>query len=186
MSRRAIIAVKLGAHLLCLAPLIWLGRLCTSPAIALKPDPVKFIIHFTGDWAIYMLLASLFMLFAGTARASWLIRFHRLCGLYAFFWATLHLMTYVCIYSGYDFVGAFAAFHTGHAGALFTEWSTVFPGILHDLSKRPFIDVGLLAWVILLVWAVTSPGFVQHALHGKKKAHLHRVIYAGDSCKAER
>jgi methionine sulfoxide reductase heme-binding subunit len=56
MSRRIIIARTVGVHLLCLAPLIWLVRFCTSARVFLNADPVKFIIHFTGDWAIYLLL----------------------------------------------------------------------------------------------------------------------------------
>ncbi|MFL6448304.1 MAG: sulfoxide reductase heme-binding subunit YedZ [Bryobacteraceae bacterium] len=180
MSRRTILALKLGLHLICLAPLIWLGRLCASPAIALKADPVKFIIHFTGDSAIYILLAWISISIAGklTARASWLIQFHRLIASYAFFWATLHLLMYVCIYSGYDFVAAIAAFHTGHSRALVTEWNKVSPGVFEDFRKRPFIDVGLLAWVILPVGAIIPQSLIQQAPNTKKSRPLHWLIYA--------
>jgi sulfoxide reductase heme-binding subunit YedZ len=180
MSRRVLIAVMAAVHLLCLAPVIWLVRFCTSAGIFLNPNPVKFIIHFTGDWAIYMLLASVALSLLGrlTARAPWVIQFYPLPGLYAFFWATLHAVIYFCIYSGYDFIGAFAGFHTGHPGALADEWSAVFPGVFEDFRKRPFIDVGLFAWVILLAGALTSPGFLRRALHIKKWQPLYRLTYA--------
>ena len=59
MSKRAIIILKTFTHILCLVPLVYLLRFYQSGALALNPDPVAYITHFTGDWAIWMLLASL-------------------------------------------------------------------------------------------------------------------------------
>jgi methionine sulfoxide reductase heme-binding subunit len=179
MSRRVIIALTPGVHLLCLTPLIWLVRFCTSAHVFLNPDPVKFIIHFTGNWAIYLLLMSLFLLLLGkiTTRAPRLIRFHRLTGSYAFFYATLHLLMYFLIYSGYDFVAVFAGFHTGHPGVLVAELKAVLPAVFEDFRKRQFLAVGVVAWALLLVSPVSSQRFLQHASDGKTWQHLYGFIY---------
>src|SRR3954454_18552267 len=109
MSRRLMLALKVAVHLLCLVPLIWLVRFCTSARLFLNADPVKFITHFSGDWAIYILIASIAMSLCSNipAAASWLIELHRLTGLYAFFYATLHCAIYLFVYSGYDLIGTF-------------------------------------------------------------------------------
>src|SRR3954447_3588066 len=180
MSRRVIIALTVAVHLLCLAPVIWLVRFCTSARLFLNADPVNLITHFTGDWAIYILLASLAisLLCKLDASASWLIQFHRLTRLYAFFYATLHLAIYLFIYSGYDLVTALAGFRISRPGPLLAQWNVVSPVVFNDLRKRPFIDVGLFGWVILLIAAAISQGFNRRALGGRKWQHVHRLIYA--------
>lgn len=179
MSRRVTIVLELGAHLLCLAPLIWLVRFCTSARVLLNADPVKFIIRFTGDWALYLIVVSLLLLLLGrVAKKSFgLIRLCRLTGLYAFFYATLHLLIYVLIYSGYDFIAASAGFYTGHPGVLLTEWNEVFPGIIDDFRKRRFLVAGLCAWALLLAWSVLCRVRVQHVLNGRRRRHLYRFVY---------
>src|SRR5947199_6619227 len=155
MSRCLMLSLKLAVHLLCLAPLIWLVHFCTSARLFLNADPVKFITHFTGDWAIYILLASSAVSLFGNlaARASWLMQFHRVTVLYAFLYAALHFAIYLFVYSGYDLVGTFVHFHVGQMGTLLVEWNAVSPGLFEDLRKRPFIDVGMFSWVILLIAA---------------------------------
>jgi methionine sulfoxide reductase heme-binding subunit len=106
------------------------------------------------------------------ARASLLIQFHRLTGLYTFFFATLHLLIYSFIYSGYDFIAVFAGFHTGHPGVLLAEWNAVVPGIFGDFRKRPFLDVGFFAWALLLLSALTTGGLLPQTLDGKKRRYL--------------
>ena len=61
MSKRAIILLKTLLHLLCLAPFASLLHLFTSGALANYPDPINFITHFTGDWTLNLLFASLAM-----------------------------------------------------------------------------------------------------------------------------
>jgi sulfoxide reductase heme-binding subunit YedZ len=179
MSKRAIIALKVLTHLLCLAPIAWLLHFYTSGALALNADPVNYITHFTGDWAIYLLLASLAItpIRRLSPKIAFLIRFRRLLGLYAFFYATLHLSTYIFLFSGYDITAAFAGIRAGHPGELITLWKQVWPGILDDLRKRRFIQVGLFAWTILFALAVTSPAFIMRAMGGKNWQRLHRLIY---------
>jgi methionine sulfoxide reductase heme-binding subunit len=179
MSKRAIIALKLLIHLLCLAPIAWLLHFYTSGALALNADPVNFITHFTGDWTIYLLLSSLAItpIRRLSPKIAFLIRFRRLLGLYAFFYATLHLSTYVFLFSGYDITAAFAGIRAGHPGELITLWKQVWPTILDDLHKRRFIQVGLFAWTILFALAVTSPAFIMRAMGGKNWQRLHRLVY---------
>ena len=104
MPSRAVPYVKVAVHLLCLSPLIYLFWAYRSAALAAQSDPVNYITHFTGNWALWILLADLAItpvrrLWAGL---NWLVRCRRLVGLYAFFYATLHLATYVFLFSGYD------------------------------------------------------------------------------------
>src|SRR5215469_10744012 len=184
MSKRAIILLKTLAHLLCLAPFISLVRFYQSGALALNPDPVAYITHFTGDWAIWMLLSSLAItpLRRLSTRISWLIRFRRLLGLYAFFYASLHLATYVFLFSGYDLPTVLAGVRDGHPGIIVTEWKQIWPTIWDDVRKRRFIQVGFTAWVILLALAATSPAFIMRAMGGKVWQRLHRLIYLAGVC----
>jgi sulfoxide reductase heme-binding subunit YedZ len=179
MSKRAIIALKVLIHLLCFAPLAWLLHFYTSGGLALNADPVNYITHFTGDWTIYLLLSSLAItpIRRLSTKIAFLIRFRRLLGLYAFFYATLHLATYIFLFSGYDITAAFAGIRTGHPGELVTLWKQVWPGILDDLRKRRFIQVGLFAWFILFLLACTSPAFIMRAMGGKNWQRLHRLVY---------
>ncbi|HEY2040938.1 MAG TPA: protein-methionine-sulfoxide reductase heme-binding subunit MsrQ [Edaphobacter sp.] len=180
MSKRVILILKAIAHLLCIAPFFWLLRFYTSGALALDPDPVAYITHFTGDWALWMLLASLSItpLRRLSPRISWLIRFRRLIGLYAFFYASLHLATYIFLFSGYDLPTVLAGISSGHPGIAFDEWKMVWPHIWDDVLKRRFIQVGFTAWLILLALAATSPAFIMRAMGGKNWQRLHRLVYA--------
>jgi sulfoxide reductase heme-binding subunit YedZ len=179
MSKRNILMLKALVHLLCLAPFAWLIHFYTSGALALNPDPVAYITHFTGDWALWMLLASLAItpLRRLSARINWLIRFRRLIGLYAFFYASLHLATYVFLFSGYDLPSVVASIRQGHPDAILDEWKVVWPTIWDDVRKRRFIQVGFLAWLILLALAVTSPAFIMRSMGGKNWQRLHRLVY---------
>lgn len=179
MSKRSIIILKTLAHLLCLAPFAWLIRFYTSGALALDPDPVAYITHFTGNWALWILLASLAIapLRRLSLRINWLIRFRRLIGLYAFFYASLHLATYIFLLSGYDLPSVLTSIRQGHPGAIIDEWKVVWPTIWDDVRKRRFIQVGFLAWLILLALAATSPAAIMRAIGGKNWQMLHRLVY---------
>jgi sulfoxide reductase heme-binding subunit YedZ len=167
MSKRSIIALKVLLHLLCLAPFAYLLQIYRNGALALNPDPVNYITHFTGDWTLYILLATLAItpLRRLSPRISFLVRFRRLIGLYVF------------LFSGYDVATVLTGVRTGHPGEIFTQWKVIWPGIVDDLLKRRFIQVGLLAWVILFLLAATSPAFIMRAMGGKNWQRLHRLIY---------
>jgi sulfoxide reductase heme-binding subunit YedZ len=177
MSKRSIILLKTALHLLCLVPFVVL--LLRFRHDNLGVDPVSTITHFTGDWALYILLASLAItpIRRISPKIAFLIRFRRLVGLYAFFYATLHLLTYAFLFSGYDLPTAWAGFQAGHPGEVVHQWKLVWPTIWDDVRKRRFIQVGFAAWVILLALAATSPGFVMRAMGGKSWQRLHRLVY---------
>ena len=184
MPKRAIIVLKALLHLLCLVPFLWLVHLFTSPALANYADPINYITHFTGDWTLYLLFASLAItpIRRLSPRIAWLIRFRRLLGLYAFFYATLHLATYIFLFSGYDITTALAGLRAGHPGELVTQWKLIWPHMVDDAVKRRFIQVGLLAWTILLALALTSPAFIMRAMGGKNWQRLHRLVYVAAIC----
>jgi sulfoxide reductase heme-binding subunit YedZ len=179
MPKSAIIAIKTLLHLLCLAPFAWLLHLFTSSALANYADPINYITHFTGDWTLNLLFATLAItpIRRLSPTLAFLIRFRRLLGLYAFFYATLHLSTYIFLFSGYDITAALAGLRTGHPGELVTQWKIIWPRMVDDALKRRFIQVGLFAWFLLLALAVTSPTFVLRAIGGKNWQRLHRLIY---------
>ena len=179
MSKRAIIILKTLLHLLCLAPFAWLLHLFTSGALGLYPDPVNYITHFTGDWTLNLLFLTLAItpIRRLSPTLASLIRFRRMLGLYAFFYATLHLSTYIFLFSGYDITTALAGLRAGHPGELVTQWKIIWPRMVDDALKRRFIQVGLFAWTLLLALAVTSPTFVLRAMGGKNWQRLHRLIY---------
>jgi methionine sulfoxide reductase heme-binding subunit len=179
MSKRTLIVLKAVVHLLCLAPVAWLWHFYTSGALALNADPVNYITHFTGNSALYLLLTDLAItpLRRLSPTISWLIRFRRLIGLYAFFYATLHLSTYIFLFSGYDLPAVLSAIKAGHPSAILAEWRQIWPTVKDDILKRRFIQVGFFAWLILLSLACTSPAFIMRAMGGKKWQRLHRLIY---------
>jgi sulfoxide reductase heme-binding subunit YedZ len=179
MSKRTIIILKILAHLLCLAPLAWLIHLFTSGRLETYADPVNYITHYTGDWTIYILLASLSItpIRRLSPSIAFLIRFRRLIGLYAFFYATLHLAIFVFLFSGYNIEAAFTGLRAGHPGELVTQFRSILPGMVHDVFNRRFIQVGLLAWALLLALACTSPAFIMRAMGGKNWQRLHRLVY---------
>jgi sulfoxide reductase heme-binding subunit YedZ len=84
---------------------------------------------------------------------GWLIRFRRMLGLYAFFYATVHLAVYLKLYAN-------------------LEW----PTIENDLTKRRYIIVGFAAWLLLLPLALTSTKWSIRKL-GKRWQTLHWLVY---------
>ncbi len=179
MSKLSIVILKALTHLLCLLPFFWLLHFYTSGALALNPDPVNYITHFTGDWTVYTLLTCLAItpIRRLSPKISWLIRFRRLIGLYAFFYATLHLSTYIFLFSGYDLPTVLTGIRAGHFSIAIDEWKQIWPTIWDDIRKRRFIQVGFFAWLILLSLAVTSPAFILRAMGGKNWQRLHSLIY---------
>lgn len=156
---RGIVAAKALVHMLAVAPAAWLGwriaEVWRSGSDALGADPVAAIEHETGLWALRLLLVTLAItpLRRITGQAS-LLRFRRMLGLYAFFYACLHLAAYVVLDLG------------GY-------WAQLF----EDIAKRPFITVGFLAWLLLVPLAITSTRGWMRRL-GRRWGQLHRAVYA--------
>jgi len=170
--------LKVVVFLISLVP--FAGMVWSFQTGNLGADPVQRLTHWTGDWTIYMLLASLVItpLRRLSPRIAWLIRFRRMLGLFAFFYATLHLLTYVLLFSGFDLPGAMDAVQHGQFHVLREDWAAVWPTMMEDVAKRRFIQVGLLSYVILLALAVTSPTWVLRKMGGKPWQTLHRTVYA--------
>ncbi len=179
MPSRAIPYVKIVVHCLLLLPAAYLLLAYRSGALANESDPVNYITHFTGNWALWILLGDLAITPVRRISSSlgFLVRFRRMAGLYAFFYASLHLLTYVFLFSGYDVPTALAGLQAGHWGEPWRQLKVVWPSMLDDLKKRPFIQVGLAAWVILLLLAASSPQRVLRWMGGKNWQRLHRLIY---------
>jgi len=120
----------------------------------LGPEPVKEITHFTGEWTLIFICLTLSMspLKRFTNFAFW-IKIRRMLGLFVFFYATLHLLTYLVIDYRLD-------------------WNQ----ILDDVIKKKYIFVGFAAWLLLIPLVLTSTQKMIIALkHNWKK--LHRLIY---------
>lgn len=160
MNRRWILALKVCAHIACLAPVGWLlWRLwlsVSSDPSALGPDPTHTVTFFTGRGTLRLLVISLAITPVRRLipKLNWLIRFRRMLGLYAFFYGCLHLMTYLWLYAGFS-------------------WSA----IVDDISQRRFIVAGVAAWLTLLPLALTSTTWSIRKLGGKTWNRLHRLAY---------
>ena len=179
MPSRTIPYLKTFAHLLLFLPVVYLLHLYRSGVLANLSDPVNYITHYTGNWALWILLADLAI--TPVRRISpalaFLVRFRRLVGLWAFVYATLHLLTYVFLFSGYDVSTALAGLRGGRLAEPWRQLKLIWPTMLDDVEKRRFIQVGLVSWVLLLALAVSSPQRVLRAMGGKNWQRLHRLIY---------
>jgi len=120
----------------------------------LGPEPVKEITHFTGEWTLIFICLTLSMspLKKLTNSIIW-INLRRMLGLFVFFYATLHLLTYIGLDYRFD-------------------WSP----ILDDVLKKKYIFIGFAAWLLLLPLAITSSQRMVLLLK-KNWKRLHRLIY---------
>ena len=137
-----------------LSPLLWLASRALRGTLG--PDPVAEVLNRLGLYAICLLFCSLactpLQILLGW---SWPLRVRRMLGLFAFFYACLHLSTYVVVDQGLD-----------------------LRGIGKDIAKRRFVTVGFAAWCALLPLAITSTqGWVRRLGFRRWKA-LHRLAYA--------
>ena len=145
--------LKPALFVLCLAPaltLVWNGL-----HQSLGPNPVETITHTTGNWTLRLLLITL----AVTPLRKILqwpeaIRFRRMLGLFAFFYGTMHLLTY-----------------------LWLDQSFSVPAMMKDVVKRPFITAGMTGFLSMLPLAVTSTAGWIRRLGGRNWQRLHRLIY---------
>ena len=153
---RSEILVRYGkplGFLLCLVPLGFL--ISRGASGALGPNPVEAITHFTGDWTLRLLLVTLAVTpLRRLTGQAWLVRFRRMLGLFAFFYAVLHFTTYLWLDRFFD-LGTIA----------------------EDVLKRPYITVGFAAFVLMVPLAITSTQDWIRRL-GRRWKRLHRAIYA--------
>jgi sulfoxide reductase heme-binding subunit YedZ len=146
-------AVKIVVFVACLLPLAWLAW--GAVAGRLGANPIEKITRETGTWALRFVCATLAV--TPVRRLSgWngVIRFRRMLGLFAFFYACLHLTNFVVI---------------DHFFAL--------DEIAKEVVKRPYITLGFAAFVLLLPLAVTSTAGWVRRLGGRRWQQLHRLVY---------
>jgi sulfoxide reductase heme-binding subunit YedZ len=144
--------IKPVVFVLCLLPLMLL--IWNAFHDDLGANPIEKITHITGDWALRLLLLTLTitplrMLFGWKT----LVRLRRMLGLYTFFYAGLHFLTYLVLDQFFD-----------------------FDEIVKDILKRPYITVGFAAFVLLIPLAVTSTNSMMKRL-GRRWKSLHQLIY---------
>jgi len=156
--------IKIPLFVACLIPFAWLlwrffgskpGDMSTW-GIGLGANPIEKITHTTGDWTLRFLLITL-SISPLRKLLHWpsLIRFRRMFGLFAFFYACLHFTTYI-------WLDKFFNLHE----------------MLADIVKRKFITIGLTAFMLLIPLAVTSTTGWIRRLGGQRWRALHRFIYA--------
>jgi sulfoxide reductase heme-binding subunit YedZ len=132
--------------LLPLAGLFWQG---------LGVNPVETLTHHTGEWGLRLLLITLAITpLRRITGWAWVVRFRRMLGLFAFFYASLHFATYLVFDQFFD-----------------------LPAIAQDVLKRPYITVGFAAFLSLIPLAVTSTNAMMKRLGGRRWQRLHRLVY---------
>jgi sulfoxide reductase heme-binding subunit YedZ len=144
---------KPAIFLACLSPLIWL--VWRGFHSELGANPIEAITHWTGDCTLTFLLITLSITpLRKLTRQYWLIKLRRMLGLFAFFYGTLHLMTYVWLDKFFD-----------------------VHEMVHDIAKRRFITAGMTAFALMIPLALTSSKWAIRKMGGKRWQTLHRLIY---------
>lgn len=136
--------------------LIPLGKLAFNAYLDnLGANPIEKVTHITGYWALSFLLITLSVTplrrFSGWL---WLIRLRRMLGLFSFFYAVLHFLTYLVLDQFFD-------------------WQAIF----EDIFKRPYITVGFSVFLILIPLTITSSNTMMRKLGGRRWKKLHQLVY---------
>ncbi|CAM8665705.1 COG2717 Predicted membrane protein [Oxalobacteraceae bacterium] len=120
----------------------------------LTANPIEFITRATGDWTLYFLCLTLAVTpLRRLTGLNALIRFRRMLGLFTFFYASLHFLTFIWFDHFFDLAE-----------------------MMRDVLKRPFIAMGFSAFVLLVPLALTSNDLMLRKL-GRRWSVLHRLIY---------
>jgi methionine sulfoxide reductase heme-binding subunit len=170
LNNKYIRPLKVATFLLCLGPLftlIWkalhdIPATSAIPFIAhgvdrwsLGANPIEVITRSTGKWTLtFLLLALSITPLRKLLGQPWLIRFRRMLGLFAFFYGTLHFMTYIWLDKFFD-----------------------VHEMITDIAKRKFITVGFTAFVLMIPLALTSTTGWIRRLGGQRWHRLHQLIY---------
>lgn len=150
-SPRQFKALKAALFVLALLPFL---RMAWLTAAGVPVDPVEFLTHGSGDWALYLLCATLAITpLRRLTGWNWVVRLRRMAGLFTFFYAFMHFITFLWFDHFFDVAAM---------------WK--------DVLKRPFITAGFAAFVLLIPLAVTSTNAMIRRL-GRNWALLHKVIY---------
>jgi sulfoxide reductase heme-binding subunit YedZ len=146
-------AAKGALFIACLLPLAYYAWGAWQDTLG--ANPVEAVTRGLGDWTLRLLLITLTVTplrrFTGW---HWLLRLRRMLGLFTFFYVCLHLTTYLWLDQFFD-------------------WQA----IARDILKRPFITVGMSAFILLVPLAATSNNAMIHRLGGRRWQALHRAVY---------
>ena len=158
--------VVFAAALVPFAHLVWRGVQGDLTA-----DPLVEITNETGIWTLRFVVITL-AITPVRRLTGWnpIIRYRRMLGLFAFFYGTLHFLTYLVgdRFASLDFPDGIVA------------WSTVvnlLASIWEDIAKRPYITVGSIAFFSMIPLALTSTAGWIRRLGGRNWQLLHRLIY---------
>ncbi len=145
--------IKPLVFVLCLIPLAFL--VFDALTNNLGANPIEKITRRSGDWALRMLLITLAVTpMRILLQQPWLLRLRRMLGLFAFFYACLHITSYMVLDQ-------------------FFAWDD----IVKDIIKRPFITVGFIAFVLLIPLAITSTNNMIKRLGAVRWQRLHKLVY---------
>jgi sulfoxide reductase heme-binding subunit YedZ len=146
--------------LLCLGPALWIASLAANDLLdlgwnkGLGVNPIEYLNRTLGDWAMRMILVTLAVtpvrLLTGWAGV---LRYRRMLGLFAFFYACLHFSTWLVL-----------------------DWFFDFGSMAADIVERPFITIGMLTFLLLIPLAAMSTAGMIRRL-GKRWLQLHRLVY---------
>ncbi len=146
--------LKAGVFLAALIPLGVIAAAASSGDLG--ANPVETLLHHFGEWTLRLMLVTLAVTpvrrLTGWNQA---VRLRRMLGLFAFFYAVLHLATYVVL-----------------------DRSLLLEEVIDDLTDRPYIMVGFAAFVLLVPLAATSTNAMVRRLGGRRWRLLHRIVYA--------
>jgi sulfoxide reductase heme-binding subunit YedZ len=145
--------LKPAVFMLALAPFAWLVWRAINNDLG--TNPIETLNRYTGDWTLRFLLITLAVTpLRKLSGWHWLMRLRRMLGLYAFFYASAHFLTWVWIDQYFD-----------------------LDAILADIAKRPFITLGFACFVLLVPLAATSTNAMVRRLGGRRWQRLHRLVY---------
>lgn len=143
---------KILVYLVGFVPAVWLFYAGITDQLG--ADPMRALEQALGLWALRFLVATLAVTPLRQLASVNLLRYRRALGLLAFYYALLHLVTYMVLDQGLDFAAI---------------------GV--DIVKRPYITIGMATFVILLPLALTSTNAAIRRLGGQAWARLHRLVY---------
>jgi sulfoxide reductase heme-binding subunit YedZ len=160
MNKTTLILLKTAVWIACLWPIGLLVYGALTPN-GLGADPTARIEFSTGYTTLMLLSIGLGITPVRRLipRLGWMIKFRRLLGLFAFFYATVHMLAYVALYAGFN-----------------------VQTMLDDIAKRRFITMGVTAWLLLVPLALTSTNWAIRKLGGKRWNRLHKLVYLAAIC----
>ncbi|HST93283.1 MAG TPA: protein-methionine-sulfoxide reductase heme-binding subunit MsrQ [Microvirga sp.] len=144
---------KIAVYVVGFIPAVWFFYQGINDRLG--ADPMRYLEQALGLWALRFLIASLTVTPLRQLLGVNLLRYRRALGLLAFYYAALHLLTYLVLDQGLDLAAIWA-----------------------DIVKRPYITIGMATFIVLIPLAATSNNAAIRRLGGQAWARLHRLVYA--------